>query len=90
MNKAYLLTPAEWRVVRTHRGRNMTGQPALTTDDGKTYYWCYGTQPDKKALRKIARKCPVKAAMAYLRLYEYNPPDTWPKGYVRPVPRGKA
>lgn len=96
-----MLTAEEWFMVRTVRGAKMTGQTAFRTSSksikasdptyvrgtGKTYYWCYGQQPEKAVVDLIARRCPVKAAEAYLRHFEYNPPDTWPQGSVKPVPK---
>lgn len=99
--KPRLLTKEEWFHIRTLRGQKMTGQSAHRTHSvpidlknpsfvrgvGDTYYWCMGTQPDKEIIEKIARRCPIKAAEAYLAIYEYNPPGTWPQGFVHPVLR---
>lgn len=95
----YALTDEEWFQVRTARGAALTGQTAFRVDSepiepgnltyvrgtGKTYYWCYGQQPDKKTIELIARDCPVEAAHAYLAVFKRVPPGTWPVGFVHPV-----
>lgn len=95
------ITKQEWFLIRTLRGQAMTGQSAHRTGNkpidpkrpgivkgvGKTYYWCMGAQPSEEVIAKIARKCPIEAAEAYLEHYERVPPDAQPGQYHRPVPR---
>jgi hypothetical protein len=102
--KPRLLTAEEWFSIRTCRGVAMTGQNAHRTDHvpikgslptyvrgvGKTYYWCMGLQPDKTVIDKIARRCPVKAAAAFLAHFERNDPKAWPQNFVRPVQRKES
>lgn len=98
------INKAEWFEVRTARGRVMTGQqahrtklvpidpanPTYVRGAGKTYYWCMGTQPDQDVIKKIARRCPIKAAEAYLAHYNHVPAGTWPESFVTPVERIQA
>lgn len=98
------ITAAEWHHIRTLRGSKMTGQPAHRTGSkvidpkdptfargtGKTYYWCMGQQPSPEERDRIARRCPIKAAQAYLAVYAHVPPGTWPVSFVKPVPKGPA
>lgn len=98
------LTSEEWFHIRTLRGAAMTGQqphrtelipidpkdPTYVRGAGKTYYWCMGEQPGKDVIDLIARRCPLKAAKAFLTVFEKNDPKTWPKGFVRPVRRKEA
>ena len=97
--KPRLITASEWHHIRALRGSKMTGQPAHHTGFkvidpknpsfgrgiGKTYYWSMGQQPDAETIDRIARRCPIKAAQAYLAVYEHVPPGTWPVSFVKPV-----
>jgi len=91
--KARRITDAEWRSIRCWRGRIATGfsdHDAVFFSDrppnpklvGKTYFWPMGLQPDEKIRLKIARRCPLAAAKAFLALYE--------KGGDRPCLRSKS
>jgi hypothetical protein len=99
--KPRLITKDEWFAIRTGRGQAMTGQhphrtelvpidpkdPTFVRGAGKTYYWCMGQQPDKETIERIARRCPVKAAEAYLRVYEFNRRTKWESAsFTKPVP----
>ena len=94
-----LITAAEWHHIRTLRGSKLTGQPAhraktkvidpkdptYVRGTGKTYYWPTGQQPEPEVRDRIARRCPIKAAQAYLAMYAHVPPGTWPVSFVKPV-----
>lgn len=95
------LTADEWFHIRTLRSQDMTGQnahrtkhvpinsidPTYVRGAGKTYHWCMGLQPDKGTIKKIARRCPIKAAEAYLAMFEKNDTKKWPQGFVKPIAR---
>lgn len=98
------LSAEEWFHIRTLRGVAMTGHqphrtkqvpidpkfPSYVKGVGKTYYWPMGEQPGKDVLDLIAKRCPVKAAEAYLAVFEKNDPKKWMGNYARPVLRKGA
>lgn len=94
------LTGEEWHHIRTLRGQKMTGyyahrakcvpinkdNPSIVRGVGDTYFWPMGKQPDEAMIKKIGRKCPIKAANAFLKMFK--PVDVKKCGatYTTPVP----
>lgn len=80
------LTKKEWYQVRVGRGMALTGygahraksvpidpkNPSLVRGVGDTYYWPWGLQPDEDTIKLIGRRCPIKAAKAFLKYYKRN------------------
>lgn len=95
------LTTTEWFHIRELRGTKMTGQhmhharlvpvdsknPSFVKGVGPVYYWCMGQQPDARTIKKIERHCPVKAALAYLKHYEYSSRGRNTNNFNRPKKR---
>jgi len=85
-----LISDKEWLYIRDLRGANLTGFPSHVNDAGKTYHWPWGQQPDKDTQKLIARRCPVKAAKAFLKVFLPRDPKVHNSGWMHPKIQPKA